>query len=59
MEIRFGKFALKSPASRDFQSRLAGDDKAKMKTIVRRNFLFIKRETELIKAITLFNDENS
>ena len=41
-----------------FLYRLMGEDKAKMKTIVRKNFLFIKKEPALIKAIQLFNEES-
>lgn len=44
--------------SRWFLYRLMGEDKAKMKAIVRKNFLFIKKEPALIKAIQLFNEES-
>lgn len=34
-------------------------DENRMKVVVRKNFLFIKKEPKLIKAIQLFNEENN
>ena len=38
--------------------RLMGEDRLKMKSIVHKNFLFIRKEPALIKAVRLFNQEN-
>ena len=43
--------------NRWFLFRIMGNDKTKMKTIVRKNFLLIKNEPALIKAVQLFNEE--
>jgi hypothetical protein len=50
-----GNFYILIP-NRWFLYQLMGEDKAKMKAIVRRKFLFIKKEPELIEAIQLFNE---
>jgi hypothetical protein len=46
--------------NRWFLFRLMSDekDKKRMKAIVRKNFLFVKKEPKLIKAIQLFNEVN-